>query len=130
MSIIIKHTELKHYVGQVQELLKHKVDATNPNGLLEHLSELCNLASNIPLMTASAKYYLEEKKKEQLPIAATKGMTPQLTKEYATSLCSAELSIYELIQEYGSEIDKRRNAMISMLSYERKLMEMANMQPR
>lgn len=123
MSMIIKHDELKNYVQQVQELLGHKLDSTNPSGLLEHLADLCNMASNIPLMTASAKFYLEEKKKEQLPIAATKGLTPQLTKDYANSLCSAELSIYTLIEEQGSELDKRRSAIISMVSYEKKILE-------
>jgi hypothetical protein len=80
-------------------------------------------------MQASAKFYLEEKRKEQLPIAASKGYTPQITKEYANALCSSEQSIYELIKEQGSELDKVRSAIISMLSYEKKLME-SNMHAR
>ena len=123
MSLIIKHEELKHYVAQIQELLSVKVDSTDPTGLLAHLADLCNIASNIPLMTASAKYYLENKKKETIPEAAKQGLTPQMTKDYANALCAPELSIYELIIEQGSELDKRRSAIVSMVSYEKKLLE-------
>ena len=123
MSIIIKHSELKHYVEQVQELLGHKVDSTDPTGLLSHLGDLCNMASNIPLMQASAKFYVEEKKQGMIPEAAKKDLTPQMTKEYAQSLCAPEISIYELIKEQGSELDKRRSAIITMISYEKKLLE-------
>jgi hypothetical protein len=107
----------------IQELLGHKVDSTDPTGLLSHLGDLCNMASNIPLMQASAKFYVEEKKQAMIPEAAKKDLTPQMTKEYAQSLCAPEISIYELIKEQGSELDKRRSAIITMISYEKKLLE-------
>jgi hypothetical protein len=125
MSMIIKHDELKNYVQQVQDILKHQIDNTDPNGLLSHLSDLCNVASNIPLMQASGKFYLEEARKKYIPEASEKKLTPQMTKEYANSLCAAELSIYELIKEQGSELDKRRSSIVTMISYEKRLIEAA-----
>jgi hypothetical protein len=123
MSMIIKHDELKNYVQQVQDILKHQIDSTDVNGLLIYLADICNIASNIPLMQASSKFYLEEARKKYIPEASAKGLTPQMTKEYANSLCAAELSMYEFIKELGSECDKKRSAIISMISYEKKLLE-------
>lgn len=129
MSLIIPSNDLKVYVEQVQQILTLQLSSDNVDMLREHIMDVCNVAANIPLMQASAKYYLEQKKKEVIPEVAEKKFTPLITKEYINSLCAPELSIYELIKEQGSELDKRRQSIVTLISYEKKLIE-ASMQTR
>jgi len=101
MSLIISSNDLKVYVEQVQQILTLQLSSDNVDALREHIMDVCNVASNIPLMQASA----------------------------INSLCAPELSIYELIKEQGSELDKRRQSIVTLISYEKKLIE-ASMQTR
>lgn len=120
--MIIARDALKTTLQEIQNSLTKRYDSGEPSNMLEHLEELAYLLGNSTLAEASAKYWLEEKKK--LVITEYISQTPQkerlqplMLREYINSCCAAELSAYELADSQHSSLKAKIEALRSALSY-------------
>ena len=90
--------------------------------MLEILEQLSYLLGNSTLAEASARYWLEEKKKVVISeyVANTpqkERLQPLMLKEYINSQCAAELAAFELAQSQHSSLVHKIDAVRSALSY-------------
>lgn len=121
-SIIIPRDTLKATLQQIQETLSKRYDSSEPTNMLEHLEELSFLLGNSSLAEASARFWLEEKKKVVIAeyVANTphkERLQPLMLKEYVISHCAAEAAAYELASSQHSSLVHRIDAVRSALSY-------------
>lgn len=122
-SIIIQRDELKRTLQQIQDSLAKRYDSSEPSNMLEYLEELSYLLGNSTLAEASAKYWLEEKRKVEIkqyisdtPVTKDR-LQPLMMKEYINSCCAAELAAYELSSSQHSSLVHKIDAVRSALSY-------------
>lgn len=120
--MIIPLEELNHTLKIIQETLEKRYDSSEPTNMLALLEELSYLLGNSTLAEASAKFWLEQRRK--LEIADYVAKTPQkerlqplMLKEYINSCCAAELAAYELADSQHSSLKARIEAIRSALSY-------------
>ena len=121
-TIIIQRNELKSTLQAIQESLEKRYDSSEPTNMLEILEELSYLLGNSSLAEASAKYWLEEKKKVVISEYVEKTphkerLQPLMLKEYINSHCAAELAAYELATSQHSSLVHRIGSVRSALSY-------------
>jgi len=121
-NIIIARSALKIALHQIQESLSKRYDSSEPSNMLELLEELSYLLGNSSLAEASAKYWLEEKKKVVISEYVDKTphkerLQPLMLKEYVISHCAAEVAAYELANSQHSSLVHRIDSIRSALSY-------------
>lgn len=122
MTMIIPLDDLKHTLKIIQDTLEKRYDSSEPTNMLSLLEELSYLLGNSTLAEASAKFWLEQRRK--LEIADYVAKTPQkerlqplMMKEYINACCAAELAAYELASSQHSSLKSRIEAIRSALSY-------------
>jgi len=121
-SIIIHREALKETLQQIQTSLSKRYDSSEPSNLLDYLEELSYLLGNSSLAEASAKFWMEEKKKVVISeyVANTphkERLQPLMLKEYINSHCAIELAAYELASSQHSSLVHRIDSVRSALSY-------------
>lgn len=121
-SIVIPRDQLVHTLQQIQDALNQRYDSSEPQNMLEYLEQLSYLLGNSSLAEASAKFWLEEKKKVVISqyVANTphkERLQPLMMKEYINSHCAVELAAYELANSQHSSLVHRIDAVRSALSY-------------
>lgn len=121
-SIIIQRDALKETLQEIQNALNKRYDSSEGSNMLEILEQLSYLLGNSTLAEASARYWLEEKKKVVISeyVANTpqkERLQPLMLKEYINSQCAAELAAYELADSQHSSLKAKIEAVRSALSY-------------
>ena len=90
--------------------------------MLEILEELSYLLGNSTLAEASARFWLEERKKVVISEYVTntpqkERLQPLMLKEYINSQCAAELAAWTLAESQHSSLKAKIEAVRSALSY-------------
>ena len=121
-SIIIQRDALKETLQEIQNALNKRYDSSEGSNMLEILEQLSYLLGNSTLAEASARYWLEEKKKVVISeyVANTpqkERLQPLMLKEYINSQCAAELAAWTLAESQHSSLKAKIEAVRSALSY-------------
>ena len=121
-SIIIQRDALKETLQEIQNALNKRYDSSEGSNMLEILEQLSYLLGNSTLAEASARYWLEEKKKVVISeyVANTpqkERLQPLMLKEYINSQCAAELAAWTLSESQHSSLKAKIEAVRSALSY-------------
>ena len=121
-SIIIERNALKTTLQEIQNALNKRYDSSEGSNMLEILEELSYLLGNSTLAEASARFWLEERKKVVISEYVTntpqkERLQPLMLKEYINSQCAAELAAWTLAESQHSSLKAKIEAVRSALSY-------------